>query len=66
MDGRTQVIVLFARVYQRSVSVFGPAESMAERCFTVGLPTSAATRESVRIVAHGADESCTEVAATAG
>ncbi|NEA64347.1 hypothetical protein [Streptomyces sp. SID12488] len=65
-NGRTQVVVLFARVYQRSVSVFGPAESMADRCFTVDLPMSAATRESVRIVAHDADDSCTEVAARVG
>jgi hypothetical protein len=63
---RTQIVVEFARVYQRSPVLFGPAESMTERCFTVDLPTSAATRESVRIVAHDADESCTEVVARAG
>jgi hypothetical protein len=63
VDGRTRAVVRFARVYQRSASLFGPAQSTARRCFTVDLPTSAATRENVRIVAHGADESCTEVAA---
>ncbi|MDX3456139.1 hypothetical protein PV396_30075 [Streptomyces sp. ME02-8801-2C] len=63
--GRTQIIVRFARVYQRSVSLIGPSESMAKRCFTVDLPTSAASPKSVRIVAHGADDSCTEVAARA-
>ncbi|MEV2211114.1 hypothetical protein AB0H86_06400 [Streptomyces sp. NPDC050997] len=77
-DGRTQVVVRFSRVYERSASLFGPAESMAKRCFTVELPTSAPasasasaptsapTQESVRIVAHDADESCTEVAAGVG
>jgi len=65
-DGRTQAVVRFSRVYERSASLFGPAESMAKRCFTVELPTSAPTQESVRIIAHDADESCTEVAAGVG
>ncbi|MFF1453750.1 hypothetical protein ACFVYF_37315 [Streptomyces sp. NPDC058274] len=64
--GRTQAIVAFSRLYQRSAPLFGPAETMTDRCFTIDLPTSAPTRESVRIVAHGADEACTEVAAGTG
>ncbi|MFJ6085852.1 hypothetical protein ACIQI8_31135 [Streptomyces sp. NPDC092369] len=66
VDGRTRAVVQFARVYQRSVHLFGPAEATADRCFTVDLPPSAATRDNVRILAHGADESCTQVAAGVG
>ncbi|MET7475020.1 hypothetical protein ABZT17_11765 [Streptomyces sp. NPDC005648] len=63
-DSRTRAVVRFSRLYRRSASLLGPAQTMADRCFTVGLPTTAAKRGQVRVVAHGAGESCTAVAAT--
>ncbi|MFI9170987.1 hypothetical protein [Streptomyces lincolnensis] len=66
-DGRMRAVVGFSRVYERSASLFGPAEAMARRCFTVDVPgaspSSSPSRDSVRVVAHDADVSCTEVAA---
>ncbi|MEU7662208.1 hypothetical protein [Streptomyces lincolnensis] len=62
-DGRMRAVVGFSRVYERSASLFGPAEAMARRCFTVDLPGSSSARDGVRVVAHDADVSCTEVAA---
>ncbi|MFF8379892.1 hypothetical protein ACF07V_27615 [Streptomyces sp. NPDC015661] len=57
----TRVLVLFSRPYERTVVVFGPAEAMAVRCFTIELPETARVRP--RVTAHGPEESCTAMAA---
>ncbi|WP_369144605.1 hypothetical protein [Streptomyces sp. R44] len=55
----TRVLVSFSRGYERTVVVFGPAEAMATRCFTVELTA----KDRPRVTAHGPEESCTAVAA---
>ncbi|MFE7599591.1 hypothetical protein [Streptomyces sp. NPDC057494] len=58
----TRVFVLFSRPYERSTAVFGPADTMATRCFTIELPET--TRDRPRVTAHGPDVSCTTLAAS--
>ncbi|WP_225803345.1 hypothetical protein [Streptomyces sp. NK15101] len=55
----TRVLVRFSRVYERTVVVFGPAEAMTTRCFTVELTET----DRPRVTAHGPGGSCTAVAA---
>ncbi|MFF0479284.1 hypothetical protein [Streptomyces sp. NPDC004284] len=59
----TRVLVLFSRPYERTQPLFGPADAMATRCFTIDLPGAGRTRPVV--TAHGPEESCTGTAAAA-
>ncbi|MGW8765333.1 hypothetical protein ACWGN5_22805 [Streptomyces sp. NPDC055815] len=54
----TRVLVRFSRPYERTVVVFGPAEAMATRCFSIELTET----DRPRVTAHGPGESCTAVA----
>ncbi|CAM5504883.1 hypothetical protein GCM10010222_64890 [Streptomyces tanashiensis] len=58
----TRVFVHFSRPYERGMSLFGPSDAMAVRCFTIELPE--ATRDRPRVTAHGPDVSCTTLAAS--
>ncbi|GGK86099.1 hypothetical protein [Streptomyces flaveus] len=60
-EGSTRVTIELSRMYQRSVVLFGPAETMVDRCFTITFGDSAQGRQT-RITPHGSDESCVEVA----
>ncbi|WP_189188026.1 hypothetical protein [Streptomyces albiflavescens] len=53
----------FSRVYHRSLTLFGPAETTADRCFTVDFPSTMSRTTQPRITAHDSGESCTDVAA---
>ncbi|MEU0400466.1 hypothetical protein ABZ318_09445 [Streptomyces sp. NPDC006197] len=52
----TRVLVRFSRGYERTVPVFGPADAMATRCFTIDLPKGGPPRP--RVTAHGPGEPC--------
>ncbi|MCX4981306.1 hypothetical protein [Streptomyces sp. NBC_00572] len=60
-DG-TRVLVQFSRPYERGVALFGPADAMADRCFTVGLPSPASGPPRAEVTAHGPEDSCADVA----
>ncbi|MER5207852.1 hypothetical protein [Streptomyces sp. NPDC002825] len=55
----TRVLVQFSRMYERTVVVFGPAEAMTTRCFTIELTET----DRPRVAAHGSGVSCSAVAA---
>lgn len=58
----TRVFVQFSRRYERTLVVFGPADAMATRCFTLDLPQTGPARP--RVTAHGPEKSCAAVAAS--
>ncbi|MGW4701350.1 hypothetical protein [Streptomyces sp. NPDC004285] len=59
----TRVLVSFSRPYERGVTLFGPSDTMAVRCFTLDLPETGRGRP--RVTAHGPDVSCGTLAAEA-
>ncbi|QKW07399.1 hypothetical protein HUT18_14400 [Streptomyces sp. NA04227] len=63
-DNGTRIVAQFSRVYERPLTLFGQTETMAHRCFTFDFPPGATEPSQVRIEAHGADESCSELTAT--
>ncbi|MFD8010501.1 hypothetical protein [Streptomyces sp. NPDC058955] len=58
-DG-TRLLVQFSRPYKRSLVLFGPADAMATRCFTIDLPSTGPSEP--RVKAHGPKEPCETVA----
>lgn len=60
-EGRTRTVLQFSRTFQRSLTLLGPARATVDRCFTVVFQGPAARAEA-EIIAHDADETCSEVA----
>ncbi|MCL8017773.1 hypothetical protein [Streptomyces sp. AS02] len=60
-EGRTRTVLQFSRTFERSLTLLGPAQATVDRCFTVVFHGSAARTEA-EIVAHDADETCSEAA----
>ncbi|MFE0701718.1 hypothetical protein [Streptomyces sp. NPDC058872] len=60
-DG-TRLFVQFSRSYERTLTLFGPSDSLATRCFTIDLPSTGPSGP--RIAAHGPEKSCVAVAAS--
>lgn len=58
VNGGTRVIVQFSKPYRRAVHLFGPSDAAVRRCFTIVLSPD----RRPQISAHGADESCRDVA----
>ncbi|MER6478264.1 hypothetical protein [Streptomyces filamentosus] len=58
-DG-TRLLVQFSRPYERSLVLFGPADTMAIRCFTIDLPSTGPSGP--RVKAHRPKEPCGTVA----
>ncbi|MEU2508016.1 hypothetical protein ABZ621_25325 [Streptomyces sp. NPDC007863] len=56
----TRLLVQFSRSYERTLVLFGPADTMATRCFTIDLPSTSPSGP--RIKAHGPKEPCGTVA----
>ncbi|SED23614.1 hypothetical protein [Streptomyces sp. TLI_105] len=56
VEGGTRVFVPFSRRYERTVPVFGPADAVATRCFTIDLPKAGPARP--RVTAHDSGEPC--------
>lgn len=60
-EGRTRTVLQFSHTFERSLTFLGPAQATVDRCFTVVFQ-GAAARTEAEIIAHDADEPCSEVA----
>ncbi|MFF6794488.1 hypothetical protein ACFY9C_36080 [Streptomyces filamentosus] len=56
----TRLFVRFSRPYERTLVLFGPADTMTTRCFTIDLSSTGPSRP--RVKAHGPKDPCGSVA----